>query len=242
MKIVIVSDIHGNFDALSALPESYDELWVLGDLVNYGPEPREVVDFVTNNATLVVRGNHDQCIGYGDDPRCSPRFREMAEATREFSDMVLTPEQKLYLRSFPPRINAQRSQTRFFLCHATPSDPFYEYRTADSKKWVDDCAQLGADIIFVGHTHIPFIRSIHRQVLVNPGSIGQPKTGKPDACYAVWEDGRVSLRTYSYPVDRTIKKIRLMPIAENIQQSLITVLESGGIASTSRTKQECRRS
>ncbi len=229
MKIVIVSDIHGNYDALSALPESYDELWVLGDLVNYGPEPKEVVDFVKSKATLVVRGNHDQSIGYGDDPRCSLRFRQMAEATGKFSETVVTAEQKLYLRSFPTRLNAVRGQTRFFLCHATPSDPLYEYRTAESEKWVNECMQLGADVIFVGHTHIPFIRSFNRQILVNPGSLGQPKTGKPDACYAVWENGQVSLRTYAYPIDKTIGKIRLMPIGKNIQLDLIRVLEFGGL-------------
>ena len=229
MKIVIVSDIHGNYDALSALPESYDELWVLGDLVNYGPEPKEVVDFVKSKATLVVRGNHDQSIGYGDDPRCSLRFRQMAEATGKFSETVVTAEQKLYLRSFPTRLNAVRGQTRFFLCHATPSDPLYEYRTAESEKWVNECMQLGADVIFVGHTHIPFIRSFNRQILVNPGSLGQPKTGKPDACYAVWENGQVSLRTYAYPIDKTIDKIRLMPIGKNIQLDLIRVLEFGGL-------------
>jgi putative phosphoesterase len=229
MKIVIVSDIHGNYDALSALPESYDELWVLGDLVNYGPEPKEVVNFVKNKATLVVRGNHDQSIGYGDDPRCSLRFRQMAEATGKFSETVVTAEQKLYLRSFPTRLNAVRGQTRFFLCHATPSDPLYEYRTAESEKWVNECMQLGADVIFVGHTHIPFIRSFNRQILVNPGSLGQPKTGKPDACYAVWDNGQVSLRTYAYPIDKTIDKIRLMPIGKNIQLDLIRVLEFGGL-------------
>jgi putative phosphoesterase len=228
MKIVIVSDIHGNYDALSALPESYDELWVLGDLVNYGPEPKEVVDFVKDKATLVVRGNHDQCIGYGDDPRCSLRFREMAEATRQFSDAVVTPEQKVYLRSLPLEVKCARSQTQFYLCHATPSDPLYEYRPADSDKWVDECVQLSADVIFVGHTHIPFIRSLNGRTLANPGSLGQPKTGKPDACYAVWEDGHVSLRSYAYPVRRTIDKIRLMPVGKSIQLDLIHVLESGG--------------
>jgi hypothetical protein len=59
MKIAIISDIHGNFDALSALPESYDELWVLGDLVNYGPEPGAVIDHIKSNAAVIVRGNHD---------------------------------------------------------------------------------------------------------------------------------------------------------------------------------------
>lgn len=228
MKIVIVSDIHGNYDALSALPESYDELWVLGDLVNYGPQPKEVVDFVKDKASLVVRGNHDQAIGYGDDPRCSRRFRDMAEATRRFSSAKLAAE-KPYLRSLPLQTITARSESRFFLCHATPSDPLYEYRTADSDKWADDCVQLSADVIFVGHTHIPFVRSFDRQVLVNPGSLGQPKTGKPDACYAVWENGRIELRSYAYPVAKTIDKIRLMPIGKGIQQDLIRVLESGGL-------------
>jgi putative phosphoesterase len=229
VKIVIISDIHGNFDALSALPETYDELWVLGDLVNYGPQPKEVIDWVREKATLVVRGNHDQCIGYGDDPRCSPRFRDMAEATRQFSNARVTAEQKQYLRCLLPRVEALRSQTRFFLCHATPSEPLYEYRKAESEKWAEDCSQLDAEVILVGHTHIPFIRSLDRQVLVNPGSLGQPKTGKPEACYAAWKDGQVRLRTYAYPIDKTIDKIRLMPIGKRIQQDLITVLESGGL-------------
>ena len=230
MKIVIVSDIHGNYDALSALPESYDELWVLGDLVNYGPEPKEVVDFVRHRATLVVRGNHDQCIGYADDPRCSLRFREMAEATRWFSAAVVTREQKAYLRSLPLQTNCTRPETRFYLCHATPSDPLYEYRSASSDKWADECVHMHADVILVGHTHIPFIRSFNGQTVVNPGSLGQPKTGKPDACYAVWEDGQVSLRSYGYPVNKTIDKIRLMPVGKAVQIDLIHVLESGGQA------------
>jgi len=228
MKIVILSDIHGNYDALSALPESYDEYWVLGDLVNYGPEPGRVVDFVRNTTTTVVRGNHDQCIGYEDDPRCSAAFREMAEATRRFSNSVLTGEQKRYLRSLPEQAETTRDHTRFFLCHATPSDPLYEYRNADSRKWLDDCAQLRADVILVGHTHIPFVRPLGRQVLVNPGSLGQPKTGQSDACYAVWEEGQVSLRTFRYPVEKTIEKIRSMPLDKIIQQQLIAVLECGG--------------
>ena len=72
MKIVIISDLHGNYDALSALPESGDELWVLGDLVNYGPQPRAVLNFVRSHAAAVVRGNRDHAVGFDVDPRCTP--------------------------------------------------------------------------------------------------------------------------------------------------------------------------
>src|ERR1039458_3538757 len=79
MKLLIVSDIHANLEALQAvLAESHDELWVLGDLVNYGPNPSEVVDLVRRNASLVVQGNHDYAVGTCCHPQSSSAFREAA--------------------------------------------------------------------------------------------------------------------------------------------------------------------
>src|SRR5712691_13569471 len=98
MKALIISDLHGNHDALSALPESYDELWVLGDLVNYGPEPAVVVAFVQRKATFAVRGNHDHAVGYNEDPRCTPRYAAMAAATQKMSEAHLNSEQKRFLQ------------------------------------------------------------------------------------------------------------------------------------------------
>ena len=73
MKIVIVSDIHANLAALRALPErDYDQLWCIGDLVDYGPRPHEVVQWMRGHATVAVRGNHDHAAGFSVDPQCSP--------------------------------------------------------------------------------------------------------------------------------------------------------------------------
>lgn len=94
MKIAIISDLHGNYEAVRSLPEGYDELWVLGDLVNYGPEPGSVIDFVKARSSVVVRGNHDHSIGYDVDPRCTARYQKMAEMTRKYSASVLKKEQK----------------------------------------------------------------------------------------------------------------------------------------------------
>ena len=80
MRVLIVSDLHANLEAVSALPSAYDQLWVLGDLVNYGPDPATVIRFVRDRAAIVVRGNHDHSIGFDEDPQCSQRFRAMAEA------------------------------------------------------------------------------------------------------------------------------------------------------------------
>jgi len=229
MKIVIISDIHANYDALSALPETYDELWVLGDLVNYGPQPGEVVDFVKRNATAVVRGNHDHAIGYHEDPRCTPRYHDMADATRRYSDAVLTQEQKNFLKELPLDSRLRRADTTFYLVHAKPSDPLYGYCPQDSSDWVREIEYVPAEIVLVGHTHTPFIRRIGRRTLVNPGSLGQPKTGKPDACYAVWEDGRIELKSYPYPFEKTIAKVKALPVPLAIQQDLITVLRAGSV-------------
>jgi putative phosphoesterase len=230
MKIVIISDIHGNFDALSTLQETYDELWVLGDLVNYGPEPESVIDFVRSKASIVVRGNHDHAIGFNEDPRCSPRFQEMAEATRRYTDSVLEFGQKQYLRNLPLYVETQRGKTRFYLCHAVPSDPLFGYCEAESPRWVQEVDSVNADAILVGHTHVPAIRSFGSRVVVNPGSLGQPKTASPEARYAVWDDGKFELKSYPYPVEKATAKVQSMPIDGVLRKELSTILQTGTIS------------
>lgn len=229
MKIVIISDLHGNFDALQALPETYNELWVLGDLVNYGPEPAVVLDFVKANCPIVVRGNHDHSVGYDEDPRCTARCREMADTTRRYTASVLNEEQKEFLRNLPLRKELRRQNTRFYLCHAKPSDPLYSYCPADSHEWISEVRTVSADALLVGHTHTPFMRRIGERLIVNPGSLGQPKTGKPDACYAVWEDGSFQLKSYRYPVAKTVAKLRALSLPLDVEQDLIAALESGSV-------------
>lgn len=229
MKIVIISDIHSNWDALSALPEKGDELWVLGDLVNYGPQPSEVVDYVQSNASVVVRGNHDHSVGYDADPRCTPSYAQMAESTRQMSLRVLSLEQKRYLHDLPTSVTLERDGVRFYLCHARPTDPLYGYCPADSDDWRDELEVVKTDVLLVGHTHTPFIRNTGKQVVVNPGSLGQPKTGKPDACYAVWEDGRFQLKSFPYPVESTIWKINQLDLDAELKEKLTKVVTTGSI-------------
>ena len=229
MRIVIISDVHGNFDALSALQETYDELWVLGDLVNYGPEPAAVVDYVRAKASVVVRGNHDHSVGFSEDPRCSVRFQEMAAATGRFTDSVLTFGQKHFLRQLPSHIEAERGGARFYLCHAIPSDPLFGYCEANSERWAAEAGTIGADFIFVGHTHLPAVRSIGSTVVVNPGSLGQPKGGGPEARYAVWQDGAVELKAYPYPVEAAVAKVARLPIASTLRDELSEILRTGNV-------------
>jgi putative phosphoesterase len=229
VKIVIISDVHGNYEALHALPEEYDELWVLGDLVNYGPEPKEVVESVRAKASVVVRGNHDHSIGYDVDPRCTPRYQKMADITRRYTASMVIKEQKQFLRNLPLKVEVQRDDTHFYLTHARPSDPLYGYCPQDSDEWVKEVESVEADVVLVGHTHTPFARKIGNRLLVNPGSLGQPKTGKPDACYAVWQGGKFDLKSFSYPVDKTVAKLKELSFAAEVEGDLITVLKTGSV-------------
>lgn len=199
MKIIVISDIH-DLEALNALPESGDELWVLGDLVNYGPNPREVVTLLRSRAEIVIRGNYDQAVGFEDDPRRTPRYR---------------------------RMQIERDGKMFYLCHAIPSNLLYGYCPEESDRWPLEAQEAGADFLLVGHTHTPFIRNVGSTSVVNPGSLGQPKTGKPDACYAVWYDDHFELKQFSYPYKQTIQKLERLPVSQEVKRDLETALVSG---------------
>jgi protein phosphatase len=229
MKIVVISDLHSNFDALSALPELGDELWVLGDLVNYGPMPAEVVGFVRSHSEIVIRGNHDHAVGFDLDPRCTPRYADMADATMQYSKANLDSDATSFLRELPLTRVIERDDRRFCLCHAIPSNPLYEYCPEDSDLWSKELEQIDADFLLVGHTHTPFIRMIGGKTIVNPGSLGQPKTGKPDACYVVWEDGKFHLKQFAYPVERAVRRIEQLQVPPDIKRDLATVLRTGSV-------------
>jgi protein phosphatase len=228
MKILIVSDIHANLEALQAvLAESHDELWILGDLVNYGPNPSEVVELVRWHASLVVQGNHDYAVGNGSDPRCSNAFREMARAMQGYTEPLLNADQRAFLSSLPRTAARTIDGYRFFLCHATPAEPLFQYCPAEPARWAPEIEGLQADIVLAGHTHLPFTMNLEKLRIVNPGSVGQPKHGAPMACYAVWDDGRLSLRWCRYPFEETVKKVCALPVPMEIRSQLAAVLLAG---------------
>ncbi len=234
MKLAIISDTHANLAALRAFPErDYDELWCVGDLVDYGPRPREVVQELRSRAQLIVSGNHDYAAGYNEDPRCSTPYRRLAGETLRYTQNLCSEDELQFLRGLARFQERVVGSTRFYLVHATPTDPLFAYCPEDSDRWVREIGTIQADVLVVGHTHTPFIRVVGRTTIVNPGSLGQPKTGRSLACYAIWEDGVVSLREYMYPVADTIAETRKMPIAKDDQDALISVLETGTLPAKS---------
>jgi len=88
---------------------------------------------------------------------------------------------------------------------------------------------IDADVIVLGHTHLPAIRVFGKKIIINPGSLGQPRYGVPDATFAVWDDGRIQIHHLHYDHDAVADKIRLLPLSVETIDVLTEILEKGMI-------------
>lgn len=230
MRLLIVSDIHANKTPLEYLCERADRVVFLGDAVDYGPCPVECVAWVREHAHIAVRGNHDHAVANNEDSRCSPAYREMAEATCTLHRRLLGPAEAAFLQHLPTEARFELGGASFYAVHAAPSDPLFKYLPHDmaDEELAEEIAHIEADVILMGHTHRPFVRRVGGKWIVNPGSLGQPKDGDPRAAYAVWGDGEVTLCRCAYPVEETIRQLRSQPLPLGIIESLARVLRTGG--------------
>jgi protein phosphatase len=229
MKILAISDLHANWPALEAVlaAESFDRLLVGGDLVSYGPHPREIVDFVRRNATVTVRGNHDEALAHGTDCRCAPSSKPLAEATRAVHRTVLSRGDVEFLGALPLTAVFTEAGHSFFCVHASPLEHLYRYTLtpeAPDDHLRHEIAPVREEYVLLGHTHFPMVRRIGAQFVVNPGSVGQPRDGDPRASYAVIEDGTVTLKRVGYDVERTARDLRALALDGDVTDRLIAIL------------------
>lgn len=235
MKILILSDIHANWLALQvvlAAEPHVDGVVVLGDLVNYGPRPLECVRWAQANAESgwIVQGNHDRALGCDEDPRCSAPYRSLAAAMQLHNSERLDAAAKSYLARLPAGEFNKVGNARCFLCHAIPSDPLYGYLEiqAPRAQWEQEIQSASRpDFLFLGHTHHAFMRLYGGTMVVNPGSVGQPKGGDPRAAYALLDDGIVVLKRVGYDVEAVGKDL-IESAPQAVALALAGVLRTGG--------------
>ncbi len=208
MRILVLGDIHSNWAALSAVADAetqpFDACLVTGDLVDYGSDPVHCVRWVHQNATAVVRGNHDHAVAQRVAARPGSGFKSIAAATRPLHWQVLDRQEMKFLARLPVTCRQTLGEKTFFLVHATPRDPMDEYLGNDRAGWTSRLELVEADYVLVGHTHVPYVLNLGKTTVINPGSVGQPRDGDPRAAYAVIEDGTVELRRVSYDIDAAI--------------------------------------
>lgn len=204
MRILLVSDIHANIVALEKVltyAPAHDAVWCLGDVVGYGPAPNECVARMRGLGALTLSGNHDQA-ALGKAPLA--QFRENARMALEWTRRMLTPESFRWLETKP--LKQVLPEQNLTLVHASPRDPLWEY--IDSERVaVENFPDFDTAFCFFGHTHHPIAfrlrvpeRALRVQalthklpyvmapkLLLNPGSVGQPRDGDPRAAYAVYD-------------------------------------------------------
>jgi putative phosphoesterase len=236
MRILLISDIHANPWALWAIEAdagSVDRIFFIGDAVNYGPDPTRAVQWLDQHEVVGVRGNHDYAVAFSVDPKASPAKEPLALAMRDWTREQLGPEQTGWLLKLPRNLDCHAGGAKFTLVHGTPIDPLYDYRLKP------DCsdallselvAGVKADVLLVGHTHLPMMRTCGSLQIVNPGSVGQPLDGDPRAAYALWDDGRIELRRVEYDQKPVLEALKRPPLAPEQVADLRFTLQHGKLS------------
>jgi diadenosine tetraphosphatase ApaH/serine/threonine PP2A family protein phosphatase len=197
----VLSDIHANLAALEAVlaaVPSVDEVWQLGDVVGYGPDPDAVVARLREIGALGVRGNHDAAATGGPEIES---FNVDARRAMEWTRAAISPQTRAWLAALPERLEREG----FTLVHGSPRDPIWEYVTSTPVARAG-IAAMRTDSGLHGHTHVPVayleedgrletmspgagsrISFLGRRALLNPGSVGQPRDGIPTASWLLLE-------------------------------------------------------
>jgi predicted phosphodiesterase len=211
-RIAVLSDVHANLEALEAvLGEAQGlDFYCLGDLVDYGANPNEVISIVKERSTKTVMGNHDQAAVTGD----TSLFNAKAAMSSQWTKKQLTPENEAFLRSLPLDMRVSFDGFQAFLAHGSPDDRLWEYVDPRTHSDLFDhyLDKTNVRVIGLGHTHIPYVWKEKGRVVFNPGSVGQPRDGDWRASFAVvTADGtetEVEIRRVEYDAKKAGLKIR----------------------------------
>jgi diadenosine tetraphosphatase ApaH/serine/threonine PP2A family protein phosphatase len=210
-RIAVISDVHGNLEALAAVLEEVEgvELYCLGDFVDYGAQPNEVIEAIRARGARCVLGNHDAAAITGD----TSLFNARAAMSSVWTRRTLTRSSSDFLKGLPLDLRTRIDGLPAYFAHGSPDDRLWEY--VDPRTHADLFGhyldRVGAKLMGLGHTHIPFVWKEGSGVVFNPGSVGQPRDGDWRASYASVTFGEgacaVEIRRVGYDVEGAAEKI-----------------------------------
>ncbi|WP_255192690.1 metallophosphoesterase family protein [Natronobeatus ordinarius] len=218
MRVGLVSDVHGNQVALEAVladMPTVDALACAGDVVGYNPWPAACVDALRDRDVPTVMGNHDLAVV----ERSSFRFNELAWAGVKHAQRELDEAQRRWLESLPTERRAFDGRVK--LVHGHPDDPDrYTYPEEFSPRLLGE-----EDVLVMGHTHVQHAERYGDGIVVNPGSVGQPRDGDPRAAYAVVDLEAMTVDTHrvAYDLEAVIREVERVGLPSRIG----TRLQSG---------------
>jgi len=217
MTVALISDIHANKPALDAVLDdmpSVDGFVNAGDTVGYNPYPSECLEAVRDHRMATVQGNHDRAVG----GEASFGFHSTAGRAVEWTERHLDDGAVEWLGGLPQESETVFGGTRVKVVHGAPGAPDrYTYPADFSPSLLS-----GEDVLVLGHTHVQAKERFDEGVVVNPGSVGQPRDGDPRAGYALLDEetGDVELRRVEYPVSQVQDEIRRAGLPESLAERL----------------------
>jgi diadenosine tetraphosphatase ApaH/serine/threonine PP2A family protein phosphatase len=240
MRYAILADIHGNLAAFKAVLQDIEErggveeIWCLGDIVGYGPDPSECISLLRRYPHLCVAGNHDwAAIGRVSISDFNP---DAAEACR-WTARQLSSEEVKYLDNLPLILN----RDDFTLVHGSPREPIWEYVLSTSSAQ-ENLHYFQTMFCLIGHSHVPLVfedvgrrcrlselpaelRLGENRMIINPGGVGQPRDGDPRAAYAIYDEGDRTIYHYRIPYDIAATQEKM--VGEGLPVFLATRLSYG---------------
>jgi putative phosphoesterase len=202
MRIAVVSDIHSNLHALKEVvgaieQEGVDMVLCAGDIVGYGAFPNECCDIVKGLADLAVAGNHDLAVVTRDTSLMNPYAAKAADWTSK----SLSDDSRSFLESLRSSERLALDDFALGLFHGSPTS-VWEYVFEDDVR-SDMLESAKADILVLGHTHVPFVKTYGKRWVLNPGAVGQPRDGDSRASFATidTDSGERRIHRLDYNVD-----------------------------------------
>jgi diadenosine tetraphosphatase ApaH/serine/threonine PP2A family protein phosphatase len=240
MRVAVISDVHANSHALTAVLDQIDDaavdaVWCLGDTVGYGPCPNECCEAVEERADVCLVGNHDLVV-LGE--LAVSDFNDEAAAAAVWTSEVLTPESRSFLERLRPLAALEGAE----LFHASARDPVWEYvLTEEAARATLELTT--APLVLVGHSHVALALTLdgeevsggaapggsevglNRRWLLNPGSVGQPRDGDPRAAWLLVDLERrfAAFHRVAYPIEKTQNEMR----ERGLPRALAARLERG---------------
>jgi diadenosine tetraphosphatase ApaH/serine/threonine PP2A family protein phosphatase len=243
MRCAIVADIHANLAAFMAVlvdikqQGEVEEIWCLGDIVGYGPEPHQCIELLRQTNHVCVAGNHDLAavgkIGTHD-------FNPDAAAACQWTAKQLTPHDIVYIESLPLVIE----KGDFTLVHGSPREPVWEYILSLSAA-KENFSYFKSKFCLVCHSHVPLVFRLGKdgscsfshfspdsalglsegRLIINPGAVGQPRDGDPRASYAIYDSEAGQIRLYRVPYDITATQAKM--VEQRLPMRLVARLSHG---------------
>ncbi|MCL6503299.1 MAG: metallophosphoesterase [Pirellulales bacterium] len=239
MKRALISDIHSNLEALEAVladirDQGITEIYCLGDIIGYGPNPCECIDLVMG-VDLCILGNHDQGALFDPEGFNSGAERAIFWTRDQLENSRDSAEVRQRRWDFLGELPRSKRENGLLYVHGSARNPLNEYVFPEdiyNERKMDKLFSLIERHCFQGHTHVPGVFTESRRfyspeeinneyrlgsqkTMINVGSVGQPRDNDPRACYVVLEDDVVRFRRVDYPYEKTIQKIYETPELDN---------------------------